>query len=150
VNLILHNNLTVEGVNGMFGAQSNIKNLNIVGGDNGGFYMPYSTNSYIVNISDCYVENLKIHLKTYRNTNNFSFKNVTNSVELLAGSQFGSISDLPYVTRAGWVEFFNSLPVANSSGSYTNKINIATSYYDLLSEEDKLIALDKGYTLVAV
>lgn len=145
LNIILHNNLKVLNSNGLFGANSVIKNLNITGGDNNGFYIPTKSNAVLIS-SACSVENLKIHLKS---SVNFSLANITNTVELLPGSEFASISNLPYVTQEGWVEFFNSLPDVSSS-TLANKINIAANYYALLSEDDKLIAVDKGYTLASV
>lgn len=148
VNVILHNNVVYNGIYGLFCYNSNIKNLNIVGGNNNGFWRPNVNNAVIIT-SDSYVENLKINLQTYNTSNVFSFKNVTNSVELVQGSEFGTIKDLPFTTREGWVQFFTKLG-DNSKSNYQNKIDIGTDYYNLLTEEDKLIALDKGYTLATV
>lgn len=156
VNIILHNDLEVINKVGLFGGTSNIKNLNVVGGDNDGKYI-YKKNTAeseaaaIAGLDGyCQVENLKICLKAPSQTdaNYFSFANITNSVQILEGSCIGTLINLPYTTQESWINFFNNLPTATAG--YKNTINIAADYYNLLSEEDLLIPADKGYTIASV
>lgn len=144
LNLYMHNNFSRYGVSsGIFGGTSKIKNLNLIGT---GFFNPTQNNVVLVSANSS-IENLKVRLKT---ANSLSCIRVTNSVEILEGSDFAAISNLPYTTQEGWVEFFESLPGVPEGSTYANKINIAADYYALLSEEDMMIAMNKGYTLASV
>lgn len=90
---------------------------------------------------------LEIKFKVDCNLNqDFSnFKKVT----FLEGTEFYSVSNLPYTTREEWIDFFNSLP-DNSSSTYQNTIKINSDYYNLLTEDDILISTQKGYIITSV
>lgn len=70
-------------------------------------------------------------------------------VRFLEGTEFYSVSNLPYTTREEWIDFFNSLP-DNSSSTYQNTIKINSDYYNLLTEDDILISTNKGYIITSV
>ena len=70
-------------------------------------------------------------------------------VVFLEGTEFYSVSNLPYQTQEELVEFFNTLS-DNSESTYENIIKISSDYYNLLTEDDVLIATDKGYTIQSV
>lgn len=90
---------------------------------------------------------LEIKFKVDCNLNqDFSnFKKVT----FLEGTEFYSVSNLPYTTQEEWITFFETLP-NNSESTYENIIKISSEYYNLLSEDDILIATDKGFTIQSV
>lgn len=71
-------------------------------------------------------------------------------IEFLDGSEWYSISNLPFKTQDEWINFFNSLPDNSLNTTHQNIIKIASEYYNLLDEEDILIATEKGYTITSV
>lgn len=99
-------------------------------------------------------KNFKIHrlevklCMSENNTMNQDFSNVE-EIEFLEGSEWYSVSNLPFKTREEWVDFFNSLP-DNSSSTYQNLIKINSEYYNLLTEDDILISTEKGYIITSV
>lgn len=70
-------------------------------------------------------------------------------VLFLDGTEFYSVSNLPYKTQEEWVSFFDTLP-DNSESNFQNIIKISSDYYNLLTEDNILIATDKGYTIQSV
>lgn len=108
--------------------------------------------SYVINrigSNDFKIHRLEIKLcMSEDNTMDQDFSNVE-QIEFLEGSEWYSVSNLPYTTREEWIDFFNSLP-NNSSSTYQNTIKINSEYYNLLNEDDILISTNKGYIITSV
>lgn len=108
--------------------------------------------SYVINrfgTNDFKIHRLEIKLcMSENNTFNNDFSNVE-EIEFLDGSEWYSVSNLPWKTQTEWIDFFNSLP-DNSSSTYQNTIKISSDYYNLLTEDDILISTQKGYIITSV
>lgn len=108
--------------------------------------------SYVINrigTSDFKIHRLEVKLcMSENNTMNQDFSNVE-EIEFLEGSEWYSVSNLPYKAQEEWITFFETLP-DNSESTYENIIKISSEYYNLLTEDDILIATDKGFTIQSI
>lgn len=106
-------------------------------------------NNHINRIGNSNFEGNRLEIKFKVNTNidqdfsNFKY------VEFLEGTEFYSVSNLPYKTQEEWAAFFKTLP-DNSESTYENIIKISSDYYNLLTEDDIFVATDKGFTIQSV